>query len=120
MARLAGEVSPVEQHVASLGGDQLNVRAMPWSYGVEAGIFNCDCLVAWAQSIEVKAPKSASKVVRVNRRKYLSLKELGRISGKPAIVVCRWLDGLGWHVVDGTAGLDVGTVRIAVSEFRGV
>jgi len=111
-------VSPVEQYVTSLGGDQLSVRAMPWSYGVEAGIFNCDCLVAWAQSVEVKAPKSAAKVVRLNRRKYLSLKGLGQISGKPAIVVCRWLDGLGWHVVDGTAGLDVGSVRIAVSEFR--
>ena len=113
-------MSPVEQYVTSLGGDQLSVRAMPWSYGVEAGIFNCDCLVAWAQSVEVKAPKSAAKVVRLNRRKYLSLKGLGQISGKPAIVVCRWLDGLGWHVVDGTAGLDVGSVRIAVSEFRRV
>jgi len=113
-------VSPVEQYVTSLGGDQLSVRAMPWSYGVEAGIFNCDCLVAWAQSVEVKAPKSAANIVRMNRRKYLRLKELCQISGKPAIVVCRWWDGLGWHVVDGTAGLDVGSVRIAVSEFRGV
>jgi hypothetical protein len=113
-------MSPIEQYINSLGGDQLSARAMPWSYGVEAGVFNCDCLVCWAQSVEVRAPKAASKVVRVNRRVYWTLNKLQRISSKPAIVVCRWLDGLGWHVVDGTAGLDVGLVRIAVDNFRSV
>jgi len=112
--------SAAEQYVAQAFSDRVTVRRLPWSYGVESALFHDDCLICWAESFQVKAPKAALAAVRVNRRKYMRLLDLGRFSGKPGIVAVAWLDGVGIHVVDGLAGVDRGFAVLPSESFRGV
>lgn len=112
--------SAAEQYVAQAFSHCVTVRRLPWSYGVESALFHGDCLICWAESLPVKAPRAALAAVRLNRRKYLRLLDLGRVSGKPGVVVVAWLDGAGIHVVDGLAGVDRGFAVLPSESFRGV
>ena len=110
--------SAAEQYVAQAFSGRVTVRRLPWSYGVESALFHDDCLICWAESVRVKAPRAALVAVRVNRRKYLRLLELGRVSGKPGIVIVAWLDGVGIHVADGLAGVDRGFAVLPAQSVR--
>lgn len=110
--------SAAQQYAAQALSDRVTVRRLPWSYGVESALFHDDCLICWAESLRVKAPRAALAAVRVNRRKYMRLLDLGRFSGKPGIVVVAWLDGVGIHVVDGLAGVDRGFAVLPNELFR--
>ena len=110
--------SAIEEYVCRSFSEPVSARRLPWSYGVEAGIFHCDCLVCWASAVEVRAPRAALAAVRIERRKYLRLLELSQISGKPGLVVARWPEGLGVHVVDGLAAEDRGFSVLLHEWFR--
>jgi hypothetical protein len=103
---LANEQKIVEA-CCRASGKSLHAVKLPLSYTVDWGIFHDDSLLLWAEGKRRFNERKLYPTFILSCRKYLSGMDLGRISGKPFVLIVEWNDGIFRHVCDGTATRDI-------------
>lgn len=88
-------------------GERVHAIKLPMAYTVDWGIFHDDSLICWAECKRRFNPKNRYETILLSCRKYLTGLDLGRLSGKPFVLIVEWDDSLGFHVCDGTAVKDI-------------
>lgn len=102
----ANEQRAIEAYCQS-HGERVHAVKLPMAYTVDWGIFHDDSLICWAECKRRFNPKNRYETILLSCRKYLTGLDLGRLSGKPFLLVVEWDDSLGYHVCDGRAARDI-------------